>query len=300
MHTDELLKIGSLSGVALFATYATLYETKSGPRLSSADQLFVSTLAELLKCFLCFCGAKLLARQKSLGYSREYVLFGMLSSYQSFVWLFVAQRLSGVVLQILGHSKTFFVFVLSMLLLRRKYSRAKMVSQLLLFFGLILPCLVMVAQMNPSQVAGSMTTDNFLCSLFTLSACLSGAFSGVLFEKTVKQKVTSKWAGSFNYSVSSFLVSLVSLLAVLAVTSERVAFSWRPLGSLIFFKMVESLICGYVVMRYSSVMKALMVMFSTCVLSIPVSWQFNEAIEPTSVISLAVIVCALVLFNLSK
>ncbi|KAI5189957.1 hypothetical protein NECID01_0752 [Nematocida sp. AWRm77] len=302
MHRAELAKVGVLSSVSLVVMYSIMYETKRSGHMQSVDRLFIGAMSELLKCGVSLgcLWAEQRGKKKALGYTKEYCLFGVFSSYQCFVWLFVAQQLPSMVLQIVGHSKTFFVFLLSMAILRRKYSQIKMVSQAGLFAGLVLPALVAVSQMDGKDMVKGFTATNCVCSLFALSACFSGALSGVLFEKTVKKSITCIWAGFFNYSISSFFVSLASLVVASVLTKESLCYTWRPMLSLIVLRMVESLLCGYIVIKYSLVTKVLMTVFSTCALSIPLAWQFSEPIDFSSVVSLVIIVCSLVLFNLSK
>lgn len=286
-----------MSAGHVLATGLILAESKKRGALSLADRMFIAGTAELLRAAFCMAWIVLFEKDKRVEYRREYLLLGGLSSYHSFAWLFGSQEVSAVMLQILGQSKTFFVFVLSVAALGRRYTRTQWVSQAVLLGGLVFPVLVESYHKGKFAKEEGGGGEQMMYSVLVVSGCLAGAFSGVYFEKTVKRKVKSPWKNALNYSISSAGASYAVMLYSMGVDGKAPAMSLRPVGSLVLLKTTEGLLSAYIVIRYSTLAKALIVVFSTCVLSIPLSLYFGEKVSADKWISLAVVITALGMFN---
>ncbi|OAG29188.1 solute carrier family 35 (UDP-sugar transporter), member A1/2/3 [Nematocida displodere] len=281
----------SLANVVIL--YLLLFVTKTAGALTTTDKFAVTFLGESLKAVVCYLMMRW-KEKKPFVYNKKYLLIGAFSSFQSFTALKATQVLPAILLQIIWQSRTFFVFLLSHLILNRKYSRMQVFSQVVLFVALMLP----LCDEEISVFGVKALSATLAWAIVAATSCLSSAISSVYFEKIVKTSGTGMWEGSLNYSLS---VALISGLGALASISSKTEIRNAPVVlTMSVLRCAEGVVIVNLVTIYSTLYRSLVSALCTGILSIPVAIQFEEKITGLGIASLGMIVVSLGLFNYGR
>lgn len=277
--------------------YSTLYFTKEKKDINSAERIFVGGVTEIIKAAVCCFGAYWKENGNGYGkseYMPEYVVCGILSSFQSFSWIHAGQKFPTFILQIFGHGKIFFVYILARIVLKRRYTVLQSISQVILILGISIPLLSEVVFLKRTTLLDQSVIDYFLLMCLPVSS----AFSGIYFEKSIVKKIGSKWKNAVNYSVTSSFVSFMVCGMVCMCTSDRVRYD--KMGDLLFvsfIKSFDSLLFGYIVIYYSTLIRVFVTIIASTVISIIMSYQFKEEITPAKGLSMTVTILSIILFH---
>lgn len=276
--------------------YPTLYFTKDRKGFNTPERIFVGGVSELIKTVVCFS----VAYYKEKGYRKteyfpEYVICGILSSFQSFSWIHSGQKFPSSMVQIFSYGKVFFVYVMAMLLLKRKYTLLQSAAQVLLVLGMAIPLLTELALSKTTVLREQSLVDYSVL----LSLPVSSAFSGIFFEKSISKKIGSRWKNAVNYSGTSSFLSFMACAAICIVSEERVRYEkMRDILFVGVVKSFDSLLFGYIIIYYTTLMRV----FATTVVSILItlltSYQFKEEITVGKGIAMGITTFSIALFHL--
>lgn len=296
----QFLEISTVSVLAVAMTYGMGYFSKTGRRMSGTESAVVVLLADVIRAFLCFLLRSLYERENKIVYHKEYLLCGLLSFFQSVTWLFSIQSVYVFALQIISNTRIVFVFLLSVAFLNRKYSWWQWMAQIGIVIGIVCPHAweryISSAQKEDSK---SEAFHTILYLGFVTLSCLSSAFSGVYFEMTIKKRKIPFWSNSMYYSISGVIISFMYLASATAFKRDIKTISITGKMSLIIlFKVLEGFVYSYVILNYAAIVKAFIQLVLNCFISIVMSLHLGEPIRWPSLVSLAIIVLSVIVFNL--
>ncbi|KAI5184610.1 hypothetical protein NEHOM01_0285 [Nematocida homosporus] len=291
-------RLGGLGGLAMGVTYGLNYCSRVRKTGSYLENALILVMADVWKC-LVFYGMMRWSGEKRMTYSRDYLIFGWFSFFQSFGWLVVVRYLSVFYLQIVSNFRSFFVFGLSILVFNRVYTRVQWLAQVVLVFGITLPFIVQIVSKDEAGMGPSSYLNAWLSIGLSLLMTLSTALNGVCFEKIVRKKRLSMWQNSLNYSLSGLLVSVLALVCIFGwFGSDGLVIDPGLFLSLVCLKVVEGIIYAYIMAEYSAVAKTFFQVLMNCLLSVILSWHLAEKMSIYKIVSLVLVAGSICVFNL--
>ncbi|KAI5189918.1 solute carrier family 35 (UDP-sugar transporter), member A1/2/3 [Nematocida minor] len=296
MQKRSLWEISKLSTAVFTVMYLTLYFTKKNGDLNSTERIFVGGLTEFIKAVVCFLLGYWFEGYKTTEYMPEYIISGILSSFQSFSWIYSGQKFTSIILQILSQSKIFFVYIMATAFLKKKYTKLQSFSQCTLLLGIFVPFIA-----NMIYKGDKLTLDVISYFDYAVAASLPfvSACSGIYFEKYVMHKVGSKWKNAVNYSITSAAVSFLGCVIAFMITNETVRFShMNSILFISFIKSLDSLLFGYIILHYTTLMRVFITLAMGTLISIVSTIQFNEEMSISKLVSITVTVSSIALFHL--
>ncbi|KAH9385686.1 uncharacterized protein NEMAJ01_0582 [Nematocida major] len=275
--------------------YVGLYTSKTTRTLGSAEQVLVGGISELAKAVICFACSYWREGYESTEYFKEYLVSGVLSSFQSFSWIVVGNTFTSVILQISSQSKAFFTFIMAVVFLKRKYVPLQYFSQVFFVMGIFVPLLIdRYTATEPASTTKSNTLFEYLMlvSLPVLSAC-----SGIFFESCICRKIRSKWKNAVNYSITSTAVSFLAC----AIMCAGFGFSVKPenlkkILALSSVKTLDSLLFGYIIIYYATLPRVFITLTVSSMISLLMSLQFSEPLTAVKLTSVGVTFASIALF----
>lgn len=297
-NKKQVAEVGLASALCVSVTYGLGYFNKIGPKLSGLENTLVIFISDLLRVLVCFILRSILESNQKMSYPKEYLIFGGLSFFQSLIWLFSFQNLFVFILQIVANTRSIFVFLLSLALLKKKYSFSKWLAQIFLLFGIIFPFTWEVLVEKKISLNNEYASEKWIYPLLIILSCLSSAFSSVYFEMTVKKRRILFWTNSLYYSGSGLVVSLIYLVISIILRENRSIALFGKISILVLFKVLEGFIYSYIMINYSAIVKPFMQLVLNCIISIFMSLHLKEPIPWYRGVSLGIIVFAVIIFNI--
>ncbi|KAI5160088.1 hypothetical protein NEAUS03_0860 [Nematocida ausubeli] len=283
------VEAAKISSVVFVVMYSTLYMTKTYTQLNTAEQIAVGGISELIKAVTCFIFLYFTEEYRSTEYLPGYLVSGILSSLQSVTWMQVSQAFPNLIVLISSQSKIFFVFLMAIVFMRRKYVLLQYFAQLTLLLGIFMPVILK----GTSSLNNTIFEYVMLVSLPILSA-----YTGVVFEMWIAPRLKSKWKSAVNHAATSaffsFLISAVLFANGHAIRLENV----QSIATLSLVKSVDSIVFGYFIIYYTTLVRMLIILAISPVLSILISYQFEEAITADRIIGVAITFASILLFHL--
>lgn len=268
-------------------------------RLSRVEIGAAAALAEAAKVSLAFALFLLLEERKKIRVDLKYVVPSALITTQSIILATVYQQMENIVFQLCFQSRILFVFAISLVVFRRKYSVLQYLAQAFLVAGLVL----MVFSNNPDKAGASPhSAPNALSStpvhaiVLAFASSLMNAFSSVYFELLMKKSGRGVWENAFLLGIFSLLFSAgytgYNLLHhPLAITDLSVLLVYVAVQAL------YGLTTSWLVMRSSAVLKVLLNTVSITITTLVSIYWFGEAPSLPKLLSAAFVIAALALFN---
>ncbi|EHY66001.1 hypothetical protein NERG_00697 [Nematocida ausubeli] len=283
------VEAAKISSVVFVVMYSTLYMTKTYTQLNTAEQIAVGGISELIKAVTCFIFLYFTEEYESTEYLPGYLVSGILSSLQSVTWMQVSQAFPNLIVLISSQSKIFFVFLMAIVFMRRRYVLLQYFAQLTLLLGIFMPVIL----------KGTSSLNNTIFEYVMLVGLpILSAYTGVVFEMWIAPRLKSKWKSAVNHAATSaffsFLISAVLFANGHSIRLENV----QSVATLSLVKSVDSIVFGYFIIYYTTLVRMLIILAISPVLSILISYQFEEAITPDRIIGVAITFASILLFHL--
>ncbi|KAI5132616.1 hypothetical protein NEAUS04_0613 [Nematocida ausubeli] len=283
------VEAAKISSVVFVVMYSTLYMTKTYTQLNTAEQIAVGGISELIKAVTCFIFLYFTEEYESTEYLPGYLVSGILSSLQSVTWMQVSQAFPNLIVLISSQSKIFFVFLMAIVFMRRRYVLLQYFAQLTLLLGIFMPVIL----------KGTSSLNNTIFEYVMLVGLpILSAYTGVVFEMWIAPRLKSRWKSAVNHAATSaffsFLISAVLFANGHAIRYENV----QSVATLSLVKSVDSIVFGYFIIYYTTLVRMLIILAISPVLSILISYQFEEAITPDRIIGVAITFASILLFHL--
>ncbi|KAI5172357.1 solute carrier family 35 (UDP-sugar transporter), member A1/2/3 [Nematocida sp. LUAm3] len=280
-------------------SYAIGYMAKRGEKLNTTENAFSILISDLLRALFSYLFMCIYEKQYKIVYVKEYLVCGFLSFFQSLAWLFSYQYIFAIISQILTSSRSLFVFLLSSVVFRKRYTKTQWFSQMILLFGLFLPFLydsyIKPAGSFEAQAKGNY---NLLYIALVVLACLSSAFNGVYFEKTIKKKKISLWSNGFNYSISTIGFSFLFLIFHFSFFSGSIN-EFGKIFKMSILRTIEGLVYSYVIVYYGALLKSFLQIVLHAFISIILAFHMEEKISFIQILSLGITMGAIAIFKYS-
>ncbi|KAI5180721.1 hypothetical protein NEOKW01_1005 [Nematocida sp. AWRm80] len=282
MQRQDIVRFGKLLMALTLCSYVSKCILKGTNTLRSLDYFAIGFLADISKAGIAY-GYCSVQERKEARYNWVYLVVGVLCVFQAQSWLYTYNKMPYLLEQLISQFRSFFVFVLSFLVLKRKYTVGQSIVQLALLVSLVFP---LAWEIYQKQI--SFKSYKLLITLM-VTVTVSGAFSGVIFEKYIKSTITSSTMNIFYYSITSALISLVGIIPRL-MTDKIVASIEIPIKvlAIIICLIVEGILHAYMMTRYSALFKALLVIFCNLITSLIITIQFKEKLDPLQLVSLGI------------
>ncbi|OAG29165.1 hypothetical protein NEIG_01450 [Nematocida sp. ERTm5] len=286
----ETLKVSSL---AFSVIYCTIYVTKTNKHLSAHENILIGGISELIKALVCFTCSFYREGYESAEYLKGYMISGILSSLQSLTWMQVSQIFPNLIVLISAQTRIFFVFLMAIVFLNRRYTKIQYSSQGLLLLGVFTPLIFGESESFKSE-SSSFIDYLMLVSLPILSAC-----TGIVFEVFVAPKMKSKWKSAVNHSGTSAAISFLIIFCIFC--AGKLNISYDHIKEIMFVSLVksgDSLVFGYFVIKYTTLIRILITLAISPLSSFIISYQFSEDITGVKIASVAVILLSILMFHI--
>jgi Nucleotide-sugar transporter len=255
--------------------------------MNATESAIVTFLVELIKTAISYTFFALLEK-KSLYVDRLYVVPALLIFIQNTLFLRVYHQIRDLLFQICFHSRTFFVFFLSYILLNKRYSGVQYLSQGMLFAGVGIEVLSTAKGEGRPEILGA---------LLTILASLLNTLAAVYFEAFLKDSGKGTWENAFVLGLFSSMFSGTYVAYRLSALQDSVDMFRLDRAACIVLMVGMGLSLSFLVMRFSAIAKNFLAVGSSSLISLLFTIQFSETFSPWTCLSAVAVFGSIFLFN---